>query len=59
VEEFLVVHEGALAVVIDGRRFDVAAGDTLFFPSDCVHEFRNEGGEPAVFYIVINDRTRR
>ncbi|HDQ4585247.1 TPA: helix-turn-helix transcriptional regulator [Pseudomonas aeruginosa] len=59
VEEFLVVHEGALAVVIDGSRFDVAAGDTLFFPSDCVHEFRNEGGEPAVFYIVINDRTRR
>ncbi|NMG56019.1 cupin domain-containing protein [Aromatoleum aromaticum] len=59
VEEFLVVHEGALTVLLDGARFDVKSGDTLFYPSDCVHEFRNEGERSAVFYIVINDRTRR
>ncbi|KAF0163820.1 MAG: XRE family transcriptional regulator [Rhodocyclaceae bacterium] len=59
VEEFLVVHEGTLTVLLDGKRFDVESGDTLFYPSDCIHEFRNEGEQPTVFYIVINDRTRR
>lgn len=59
VEEFLVVHEGTLTVLLDGKRFDVDSGDTLFYPSDCVHEFRNDSGQPAVFYIMINDRTRR
>lgn len=59
VEEYLVVHEGALTVLLDGRRFDVRSGDMLFYPSDRVHEFRNEGERSAVFYIVINDRTRR
>lgn len=59
VEEFLVVHEGTLTVLLDGERFDVESGDTLFYPSNCVHEFRNEGERSAVFYIVINDRTRK
>lgn len=59
VEEFLVVHEGRLVVMLDGKRFEAASGDTLFYPSDCIHEFRNEGKQAVIFYIVINDRTRR
>lgn len=59
VEEILVVHDGTLAVFLDGERFDVESGDSLFYPSDRAHEFRNEGERPALFYIVINDRTRR
>lgn len=58
VEEFLVVHEGVLTVFLDGERFDVESGDTLFYPSDCMHEFRNDGGQAAVFYIMVNDRRR-
>lgn len=59
VEEYLVVHEGRLTVVIGGTPFNVGPGDTLFYPSDCVHEFRNETRLPVSFYIVIDDRSKR
>jgi transcriptional regulator with XRE-family HTH domain len=59
VEEYLVVHEGRLTVVIDGTSFNAGPGDTLFYPSDCVHEFRNETQQPVSFYIVIDDRSKR
>ncbi len=59
VEEYLAVHDGELVVVLDGKRFTVEAGGSLFYPSDCEHEFRNETGRPATFYIVVDDRARR
>ena len=59
VEEYLVVQDGTLTVLIDGARLTVASGDTLFFASDCVHEFRNETDRPLSFFIVIDDRSRR
>ena len=59
VEEYLVVHEGILTVLIDESPFTVAAGDSLFYPSDRSHEFRNETDRPVSFYIVIDDRSKR
>ncbi|WP_263462452.1 cupin domain-containing protein [Thauera sp. Sel9] len=59
VEEHLYVHEGTLTVTLDETPFVVSAGDTLFFPSDCIHEFRNETDEPTSFLIVIDDRSKR
>ncbi|MFT3758676.1 helix-turn-helix domain-containing protein [Thauera sp.] len=59
VEEHLYVHEGTLTVILDETPFVVSAGDTLFFPSDCIHEFRNETDEPTRFLIVIDDRSKR
>lgn len=59
VEEYLVVHEGRLTVIIDGTSFNVGPGDTLFYPSDCVHEFCNETHLPVSFYIVVDDRSKR
>lgn len=58
-EEYLVVQEGTLTVVVDGATFTVAAGDTLFYPSDRAHAFRNETSRPVTFLIVIDDRSRR
>lgn len=58
-EEYLVVHEGVLKVVLEGISFVVSAGDTLFYPSNCAHEFRNETSQPATFFIVIDDRSKR
>lgn len=58
-EEHLVVQEGELTVMLDAARFVVSAGDTLFFPSNCVHEFRNETDRAVSFLIVIDDRSRR
>lgn len=59
VEEYIAVHEGALVVVVGGERFALATGDTLFYPGDHDHEYRNEGSEPVAFYIVIDDRAAR
>lgn len=59
VEEYLVVHEGRLTVIINGTPFSVEPGDTLFYPSDCVHEFSNETRRPVSFYIVVDDRSKR
>lgn len=58
-EEYLVVHEGTLTVIVDDTPFVVAAGDTLFYPSNCAHEFRNETNRPVTFFIVIDDRSKR
>ncbi|MFT3812873.1 MAG: XRE family transcriptional regulator [Acidovorax sp.] len=59
VEEYLALHEGSLVVVIDGERFVLSAGDSIFYPGDTQHEYRNEGCQPAVFYTVIDDRAAR
>lgn len=58
-EEHLFVHEGTLTVILDETAFIVSAGDTLFYPSNCDHEFRNETDQPVSFLIVIEDRTKR
>lgn len=59
VEEYLFVHEGKLSVLVDGTRYSVAAGDTLFYPSNCKHEFCNDGADIARFYVVVDDRSKR
>ena len=59
VVEFLFVTEGILTVVLDGEPFVVSEGDTLFFPADRTHEFRNETDRTATFYVVVDDRSKR
>ena len=59
VEEYIAVHEGSLVVVVGEERFVLASGDTLFYPGDRPHEYRNESDEPVGFYIVIDDRAAR
>jgi transcriptional regulator with XRE-family HTH domain len=58
-EEYLTVQEGTLTVVLEETTYAVSAGDTLFYPSNCRHEFRNETDRPVIFLIVINDRSKR
>lgn len=58
-EEHLFVHEGTLTVILDETPFIVAAGDTLFYPSNCEHEFSNETDQPVSFLVVIEDRSKR
>jgi len=58
-EEYLFVHEGTLTVILDDTPFVVSAGDTLFYPSNCTHVFRNESHRPVTFLIVIDDRSKR
>ncbi len=59
VEEYLFVSRGELVVVVDGERYRVGQGSTLFYPGHAVHEFRNETDEAVEFYIVVDDTGAR
>jgi transcriptional regulator with XRE-family HTH domain len=54
VEEYLHVTRGALVVVVNGERFEVPCGATLFYEGDQTHEFRNEGDGLAEFIVAVD-----
>jgi transcriptional regulator with XRE-family HTH domain len=54
VEEYLFVSRGEVVVVVDGERFLVSQGSSLFYHAHVVHEFRNESREAAEFFVVID-----
>jgi transcriptional regulator with XRE-family HTH domain len=57
--ETTVVLDGTLALVVDGSRHELRAGDAVTFDADLPHHFENEGGEPARFLAVIAAGLRR
>ena len=59
VEEYLFVSRGELVVLVDGTRFVVGQGSSLFYHGHVVHEYRNETGKPADFYIVVDGTAAR
>ena len=54
VDEYLYVVSGSLVVVVDGARFEVGPGSSLYYHGYAPHEFRNETDAPAVFFVVID-----
>ena len=48
-----------LALVVDGTRHELRAGDSVTFDADLPHHFENEGEEPARFLAVIAAGLRR
>jgi transcriptional regulator with XRE-family HTH domain len=46
-EELVLVLEGALQVDVAGEHYTLDAGDTLHYPTDRPHEWRNSGSAPA------------
>lgn len=46
-EEVVHVLEGTLQVEVAGERHRLAAGDTLHYPTDRPHEWRNDGPDAA------------
>jgi transcriptional regulator with XRE-family HTH domain len=57
--ETAVVLGGTLALVVDGSRHELRAGDSVTFDADLPHHFENEGEEPARFLAVIAAGLRR
>jgi len=57
--ETAVVLDGTLALVVDGSRHELAAGDAITFDADLPHHFENESEEPARFLAVIAAGLRR
>jgi transcriptional regulator with XRE-family HTH domain len=55
--EYVAVEAGRLRLTVDGRPYELAAGDAAYFPGDRRHAFANadgaEGGEPCVFYLAM------
>jgi len=57
--ETTVVLTGALALVVDGTRYQLGAGDSVTFDADLPHHFENDGDEQARFLAVIAAGLRR
>ena len=57
--ETAVVLTGTLALVVDGSRLELRAGDSVTFDADLPHHFENEGEEPTRFLAVIAAGLRR
>ncbi len=57
--ETTVVLAGTLALVVDGTRHELRAGDSVTFDADLPHHFENDGAEPTRFIAVIAAGLRR
>jgi transcriptional regulator with XRE-family HTH domain len=57
--ETAVVLAGALALVVDGSRYDLQEGDSVTFDADLPHHFENDGADPTRFIAVIAAGLRR
>jgi transcriptional regulator with XRE-family HTH domain len=56
VEEILVVASGRLRLRLAEKRYDLAAGDSIYFRANVPHQFDNPSStEPVLFYIVVNN----
>jgi mannose-6-phosphate isomerase-like protein (cupin superfamily) len=56
VEETLVVASGRLLLRLADKRYELSAGDSIFYRAHVQHQFDNPSeNEPALFYIVVNN----
>jgi transcriptional regulator with XRE-family HTH domain len=52
-EKYVAVHEGALVLQVGEARYQLSAGDALYFEVRSSYRLLNEGTEPCVYYMVI------
>jgi transcriptional regulator with XRE-family HTH domain len=57
--ETALVQEGAVALIIDGERYELAGGDCVTFDADLPHHFENPGSDDAVLLAVVCAGLRR
>lgn len=57
--ETAVVTAGSVALVVDGERHDLGAGDSVTFDADLPHHFDNDGADEARFVAVVSAGLRR
>jgi transcriptional regulator with XRE-family HTH domain len=57
--ETALVESGAVVLLCDGDRFELAAGDAVTFDADLPHHFENPGSEEAVLLAVVSAGLRR
>ncbi len=57
--ETALVQSGTVALLCDGARHELAAGDCVTFDADLPHHFENPGDQPAVLLAVVSAGLRR
>jgi transcriptional regulator with XRE-family HTH domain len=57
--ETAVIEDGAVALVIDGERYELAGGDCVTFDADLPHHFENPGPGEATLLAVVSAGLRR
>jgi XRE family transcriptional regulator, regulator of sulfur utilization len=57
--ETALVEHGAVVLVCDGQRYELADGDCVTFDADLPHHFENAGAEEAAFLAVVSAGLRR
>jgi transcriptional regulator with XRE-family HTH domain len=57
--ETALVGSGAVVLVCDGQRYDLAAGDCVTFDADLQHHFENPGPDEATLLAVVSAGLRR
>jgi transcriptional regulator with XRE-family HTH domain len=57
--ETALLERGALVLVCDGQRYDLAAGDCVTFDADLPHHFENPTDAEAEFLAVVSAGLRR
>jgi XRE family transcriptional regulator, regulator of sulfur utilization len=57
--ETAVVERGAVVLVCDGERHDLAEGDCVTFDADLPHHFENPGPGQAALLAVVSAGLRR
>lgn len=54
VEEYIVVEHGRLAAILNGEKYVLDEGDSLYFEADVTHRFDNVGDKECSYYLVIS-----
>jgi transcriptional regulator with XRE-family HTH domain len=57
--ETAIVEAGTVALVVDGERHELSAGDAVTFDADLPHHFSNDGKEEARLLAVVSAGLRR
>jgi transcriptional regulator with XRE-family HTH domain len=57
--EVALIERGTVALVCDGRRYELEEGDCVTFDADLPHHFENPTGREAVFLAVVSAGLRR
>jgi transcriptional regulator with XRE-family HTH domain len=52
-EKYVLVTSGLLEIKINQEVYRLKKGDSLYFNSNCEHEFANIGNDPVEYFIVV------
>lgn len=51
--EFITIFHGNIEIYTDNHKFTLAKNESIRFPADTVHSYRNTGDETAVLHMIL------